>query len=93
MPPLPLYIPNAPTHLTLLIQSAVLIVNFPTIQSPAVNCFPDPLSHKYLPQHSILGQPQFIFLPQYKEANFISRYKEANYIYLYIYVYFFLTII
>ena len=97
-PSRPLYLPNAPTHLTLLIQSpsniqsAVLIMNLPTMQSPAVNCFPIPLNHKYLPQHSILRHPQFMFLPQYKATSFTPIHKQANYIYAYINFYIFLVI-
>ena len=56
-----------------IIQSAVLIMKLPTMQSPAVNCPPVPLNHKYLPQHSILRHPQFMFLPQNKATSFMYR--------------------
>ena len=68
-PSLPQYLTNAPTHLTLPIQSpsniqsAALLMKLPIMQSPAVNSFPVPLNHKYLPHHPILKHPQFIFLP------------------------------
>jgi hypothetical protein len=94
-PSLPLYLPNAPTHLTLLIQSpsniqsAVLTMQLLTVHSPAVNCFPVPLSHKYLPQHSILKHPQFMFLSQYTATSVTAIYKQANYISPYIkFIYF-----
>jgi len=35
------------------IQSAPLAMQLPTMHSPAVNCFPIPLTHHYLPSHSI----------------------------------------
>ena len=47
------------------IQSAPLTIQLPTMHSPAVNCFPIPLSHQYLPQHYIVRHPQFMFLLQY----------------------------
>jgi hypothetical protein len=62
------------------------------MQSPAINCFPVPLRHKYLPQHSILTHPQFMFLPQYKATSFTPVYKQANYISVYINFYIFLII-
>jgi hypothetical protein len=95
-PYLPLYSPNAPTRLTLLIQSpshiqsAVLIVKLPTTQSSAVNCFPILLSHKYLPQPSILKRPQCMFLTQYNAASLTPIYKQENSISIYINFYVFL---
>jgi len=35
------------------IQSAALTMQLPTMHSPAVNCFPIPLTHQYLLSHSI----------------------------------------
>jgi len=35
------------------IQSAPLTMQLHTMHSPAVNCFPIPLTHQYLPSHSI----------------------------------------
>ena len=35
------------------IQSAPLTMQLPTLHSPTVNCFPIPLTHQYLPSHSI----------------------------------------
>jgi len=35
------------------IQSAPLNMNFPTMNSPAINCYPILLTHQYLPSHSI----------------------------------------
>ena len=65
--PLPLCTPQMPTtHLThpiqspSNIQSAPLTMQLTTMHSPALNCFPIPLTHKYLPQHYILRHPQFI---------------------------------
>jgi len=94
-PSLPLYPPNARTQLTLPIQSpshiqsAVLLMKLPNMQSPAVNCFPFPLSHKYLPQHSILRHPQYMFLTPCKATSLTPIYKESNYISFYINIYIF----
>jgi len=89
---MPQHISPFPLNHNCSIQSAVLLMKLPTIQSPAVNCFPIPLSHKHLPQHSILRQPQYMFLTQYKATSFTPKYKEANYISVYINFYIFLII-
>jgi len=88
-PSLPLYLPNVPTHLTLPIQlpsnfqSTVLLIKLPTMQSPAFNFFPNPLSHKYFPPHSILRYPQYMFLIQYK-ATSLCPYINRQIIFLFI---------
>ena len=74
------------------IQSAALLMKLPTMQSLAVNCFPIPLNHKYLPPHSILRRPQYMFLTQYKATRFTPKYKQANYISVYINFYIFFII-
>ena len=91
-PTLLLYLPNAATRLTLRIQSpstihsAELIMKLPTMPSPAVNCFPFPFNHKYLPQHSILRHPQYMFITQCK-ANVLRPYLKRHIIFLFILIF------
>ena len=48
-----------------------------SICSSSLSCFFLPLGSRYLPQHSILKDPQCLFLPQWKWPSFTPVYNNS----------------